>query len=98
MHIEIYGKQECDLCHSARKKINVMLKKWSMDEDIEVKFMDTDTVDGAAEADFFDVFEIPSVMVKEGQDDVLARWDGEAPPSDELKASLEETLQVDGAA
>jgi len=91
MLIEIYGKQECDLCHSARKKVNHLLGKWSMDEDVEVKFMDTDTVDGAAEADFFDVFEIPGVLLKpkDNQDEVVARWEGEAPPSDELRESLE---------
>ena len=89
MILEIYGKQGCDLCHSARRKIGHLLNKWSMGDEVEVKFMDTDTVDGAAEADFFDVFEIPSVLIKESKDEVLARWDGEAPPSDELKESIE---------
>jgi len=90
MLIEIYGKEGCDLCHSAWKKVNTLLEKWSMDEEVEVKFMDTDTVDGAAEADFFDVFEIPGVLVKEDKDEVIARWEGEAPSSDELQESLQQ--------
>ena len=92
MLIEIYGKEGCDLCHSAWKKVNHLLDKWSMDDDVELEFMDTDTVDGAAEADFFDVFDIPGVLVKpkDDRDKVVARWEGEAPPSDELRESLEQ--------
>jgi len=43
----------------------------------------------AAESDFFDVFEIPSVLVLEGDSEVLARWDGSAPRSEELHEVLE---------
>jgi hypothetical protein len=47
-----------------------------------------ETVDGAAEGDFYDVFEIPSVLLKGEEDRVVARWDGTPPPSGELEQRL----------
>jgi hypothetical protein len=89
MIIEIYGKQECKLCESSKRKVAHFLKKWDMSEDVQVVFQDMDTVDGAAEGDFFDVFEVPSVLLKEGRDEVVARWHGAgAPPEDELQSRL----------
>ena len=33
MIIEVYGKQGCELCKSAKKKLSVMLDRWSLDDD-----------------------------------------------------------------
>jgi hypothetical protein len=88
MNIEIYGKQDCGLCHSAQKKIGHMLSKWAMTDRVPVVFRDMGTVEGAAEGDFHDVFEIPSVLLKDGET-VVARWDGKPPPSDQLRARLD---------
>lgn len=88
MIIEIYGKQGCSLCQSAKKKIGLLLAKWETKDAVEVVFQDMETEDGAAEGDFFDVFDIPSVLLKPDADSVLARWDGHAPPSKELQQRL----------
>lgn len=88
MIIEIYGKQDCGVCDSAKRKINHFLKKWEMEGAVEVVFQDMETEHGAAEGDYFDVFEIPSVLLKEDQDRVVDRWDGGAPPSKELQQRL----------
>jgi len=88
MIIEIYGKQNCSLCQSAKTKIGLFLRKWQVQDGVEVVFRDMETVEGAAEGDFFDVFEIPSVLLKQDADRVLARWDGKAPPSEELRRRL----------
>ena len=88
MIIEVYGKPDCGLCKSANRKIAHLLQKWSLDGAVQVVFRDMETVDGAADGDFHDVFEIPSVLLKQGADQVLARWDGQAPPSDELRRRL----------
>ena len=88
MIIEIYGKQDCALCESAKKKIAHFLKQWDQAEEVQVVFHDMETIEGAAEGDFFDVFDIPSVLLKDKDDAVLARWDGQAPPSDELQQRL----------
>ena len=88
MIIEIYGKQDCKLCQSAKRKVAHFLRRWALQDQVEVVFQDMETVDGAAEGDFFDVFDIPSVLLKRGRDEVVARWDGQAPPSDELRRRL----------
>lgn len=90
MIIEVYGKQGCDLCKSAKKKLSVLMDRWSVDRDrVEMRFMDMEEDEiAAAEADLFDVFEIPTVLVKRNRDDVVARWDGQAPPGNELKELL----------
>ena len=88
MIIEIYGKPSCALCASAKMKIELHLKKWQLESVVPVVFRDVDTEEGAAEGDFHDVFEIPSVLLKDGPDNVIARWDGQAPPSEELHQRL----------
>ena len=90
MIIEVYGKQECTLCGSTRRKIEHFLSKWAFGRQVQLVFLDMDTEHGAAEADFFEVFEVPTVLLKERESDaeVLARWDQKPPPSDELKTHL----------
>ena len=88
MIIEIYGKQDCKLCESAKKKVAHFLNKWELNGSVRVVFQDMETPRGAAEGDFFDVFEVPSVLLKPDDDSVTARWDGRAPPSNELQERL----------
>ncbi|MFO8006295.1 MAG: hypothetical protein R6V05_01010 [Candidatus Brocadiia bacterium] len=87
MIVEIYGKQDCALCASAKRKVSHLLTKWGMADKVELVFHDMETEHGAAEGDFYDVFEIPSVLVKpkEDPDRVIGRWEGKAPPSGELR-------------
>lgn len=89
MLIEIYGKQDCPLCQSAKKKVNHLLTKWDMSNSVRVVFLDMATPQGAAEGDFYDVFDIPAVLLKDARGDaVLSRWDGMAPPGDQLRQRL----------
>jgi len=88
MIIEVYGKKDCKLCKSAEKKVEHFLEQWQLAQAVQLVFQDVTTEHGAAESDFFDVFEIPSVLLKRDQDSVLARWDGHAPHSEELQRRL----------
>lgn len=89
MEIHIYGKEGCKLCKSATKKLQVLLNRWDMESEHEIIFMDMETEYGAAEGDFFDVFDIPTVLVMEGESTVRARWDAQpSPPGDELYTVL----------
>ena len=88
MILEVYGKQNCKLCQSAKKKLNHLLGKWELLDNISIDFMDMETEYGAAESDFYDVFEIPSVLLRSEDERVIARWDGCAPPSDDLRERL----------
>jgi len=86
MRIFVYGKNGCDLCKSAQTKVRHFLDKWGVSASVEVLFMDMETEFGAAEGDFYDVFEIPSVLVMTDDGRLAGRWDGQAPASEELKA------------
>lgn len=88
MKIEVYGKQGCSLCKSAMKKIDVFMTKNDVPEDTVVGFMDLETEHGAAEGDFFDVFEIPTVLLLRDDSDVIRRWDGKAPSFEDLEQLL----------
>lgn len=86
MTIHVYGKQGCKLCKSAKKKVNHFLDRWGVEEQVDVDFLDMENdYHAAAEGDFFDVFDIPTILVMEDDTHVLARWDGKAPPTGELK-------------
>jgi hypothetical protein len=87
MNIEVYGKKDCGMCESAKNKISVFLDRWDMADEVEVVFRDMDTVEGAAEGDFYDVFEIPTVLVKDGNA-VVARWEDHRFQSQELQDAL----------
>ena len=88
MRIQVYGKKECNLCKSAQTKVCHFLDRWGISGTVEVVFVDMETEFGAAEGDFFDVFEMPSVLVMTDDGQVVGRWDGAAPPSEGLKAVL----------
>jgi hypothetical protein len=88
MRIEVYGKQECGLCKSATRKVTLFLDKNDLGEQVPISFMDVETENGAAEGDFYDVFEIPSVLLLSDEDRVLARWETKPPSSEDLRAHL----------
>ena len=88
MTIRVYGKQGCKLCKSAQKKLSHFLNKWGVGGEVDVTFLDMETEFGAAEGDFFDVFDVPTVMLMKDEWEVVARWDGGAPPSAELEDLL----------
>jgi len=88
MKLEIYGKKDCRLCESAKKKLNHFLNKWRCQDSVTLSFVDVETEYGAAEGDFYDVFEIPSVLLRDDAGHVFGRWDGCAPPSEELRVKL----------
>jgi thiol-disulfide isomerase/thioredoxin len=87
MQIEVYGKQDCGLCEAAKKKVARYLEKWEMTDEVDVVFRDMETVDGAAEGDFYDVFDIPTVLVKDG-DELVDRWDDHKFSSQWLRQAL----------
>ena len=91
MKIEVFGKQNCAICQSTKKKLSHFLDKWGFAEKVPLDFFDMETVDGLAEGAFRDVTEIPTTIVSD-EGSPLARWDGGIPPSEDLKKALERCL------
>jgi len=87
MQIHVFGKQGCAKCDSTKNKVGHFISKLGIEDKVSLTFYDMDTVDGMAEGAFRDVADIPVTIVQDGDAD-LARWDGEIPDSDTLKAHL----------
>ena len=98
MRIEVYGRQGCKLCESAKKKIEHFLEKWGVGKEHEIIFVDMESEFGAAEGDFYDVFHVPTVLLKKGESEIVARWDGEAPPSEQLEKHIRRSDSTSAAA
>jgi len=91
MNVSVFGKQGCDLCKTTYRKLEHYLSKWGMNDKVALRFVEVETVDGMAEGAFYDVLKVPTtIIVKDG--DVVSRWDGVMPPSEEVRAALDTTL------
>ncbi len=87
MHIKIFGKQDCAKCKTTKSKIEFFINKWNLTNILRISFLDMDSVEGLAEAAMNDVLNIPvTILEKEGN--VVARWDGEVPNSEEFKTYI----------
>ena len=84
MRIDIFGKQDCAVCNTTKRKLNHFLSKWGLADKIELQWIDLDTVDGLAEGAFEDVMNVPTVIVRRDSSEIK-RWDGEVPDSNELR-------------
>ena len=70
MHIKVFGRPTCQVCKQAIEKIDYFLGKWEYRTHVPVRYFDMDTVDGLAEGAFYEVSDIPTVVLfkkKEGK-------------------------------
>jgi hypothetical protein len=88
MEVVIFGKVKCGLCKGAQKRVTVIIEKLGLTQDVPIRFVDVETVDGRAEGAFHDVYDAVPVTIIENNGQVTGRWEGGMPNSDELKASL----------
>jgi thiol-disulfide isomerase/thioredoxin len=79
--VYIFGKPSCPVCKDAVNKINYFRDKGKFDA--EIKYFDMETLDGLSEGSYFEVFDIPTVVIFEEQRE-LARWVKKPPISEEF--------------
>ena len=86
MDVKVFGKPGCEFCKTTVKKFETFLSRWKIDSDkVNLKFFDMETtVDGMAEGAFYEVSKIPATVIEKGGE-ILARWDGKVPLSEEFK-------------
>ncbi len=77
----IFGKPTCPVCKDARKKITYFKKKRRFNA--EVKYFDMETVDGLAEGAFYEISDIPTIIILDDKNE-LARWVKQPPISEEF--------------
>jgi glutaredoxin len=85
MEVKVFGKPGCEYCKTTVKKFETFLGRWNIDESkVSLSFFDMETVDGLAEGAFYEVSKVPSTVIEMDQN-VLKRWDGVVPLSEEFK-------------
>ncbi|MEO0091044.1 MAG: thioredoxin domain-containing protein [candidate division WOR-3 bacterium] len=81
MILYLFGNQNCEACKKILEKLKYY--KENFNKDIEIIYFDTETPDGMAEACFYDVWDIPQViLMKDGK--IIKRWQKTAPTFEEL--------------
>lgn len=85
MEVKVFGKPGCEFCKTTMKKFETFFGRWNIDQQkIKLSFFDMETVDGMAEGAFYSVTRIPSTVIERGSD-LVRRWDGVVPLSEEFK-------------
>ena len=82
--VSVFGKQECDACKAAVEKVTYFSEKWGKTDQTAIDFVDVETPDGLAEGAYRDVYDIPTVILQDGDEEV-ARWIKQVPLSQEFK-------------
>jgi len=89
MEIKVFGKPGCEYCKTTMKKFETFFDRWSIDKNqVALSFFDMETIDGLAEGAFYSVQKIPATII-EKDSNILTRWDGQVPLSEEFKSFLE---------
>lgn len=90
LEVKVFGKPGCEFCKTTMKKFETFFSRWQIDPaKVKLNFFDMETVDGLSEGAFYSVVKIPSTVIEKGSE-VLARWDGQVPLSEEFKTHFSE--------
>jgi glutaredoxin len=81
--IKIFTKAKCPRC-PAVKEIGRELKK----QGLSVLNYDLDTIDGLAEASFYNIFSTPSIVIEDEEEKEVISWRGVVPSLQEVKQHL----------
>ncbi|MFA6170221.1 MAG: thioredoxin family protein [Candidatus Margulisiibacteriota bacterium] len=85
LEVKVFGKPGCEFCKTTVKKFETFFGRWNInDSQVKLSFFDMETVDGLAEGAFYSVTKIPATVI-EHQADIVKRWDGKVPLSEEFK-------------
>ena len=82
MKIKIFWQKNCPNCPEA-KNIGKQLEK-----EITVQSFDIETVDGLAEASYYDVASTPSVVALDNNDNEVKIWRGKSPRLEEIRKEM----------
>lgn len=80
--VKIFYKDDCPMCPVA-KKLHQNLKE----KNVNVIGYDVETADGLAEASFYSVMSLPTIVVEDHMENGVGEWRGKVP-------AMEEVLQV----
>ena len=80
--VKIFYKDDCVICPLAKRLGDNLRKK-----NIDVVDYNIETADGLAEASFYSVMAVPTIVVEDGMENDIGEWRGQVP-------NMEEVLEV----
>lgn len=79
MKIKIFWQKNCPHCPET-KRIGKQLEK-----ETEVQYFDIETVDGLAEASYYNIISTPSIVALDNYDNEIKIWRGKTPYLEEIR-------------
>lgn len=77
--VKIFYKDSCPMCPMAKR-----LKESLIEKDVGVVDFNVETVEGLAEATFYHVKAVPTVLVEDEKENWLGEWRGNVPHIEEV--------------
>jgi hypothetical protein len=81
--VKIFYKDDCPKCPMAKK-----LRDGLKDKNIDVFDYNVGTVDGLAEASFYSVMSLPTVVVEDANENGIGEWRGDVPHIEEVMTAV----------
>lgn len=79
MKIKIFWQKNCPYCPAA-KNVGRQLEK-----EITVQYFDIDTIDGLAEASYYNITTTPSTVIVDNEDNEIKIWRGNTPDLEKIR-------------
>ena len=79
--VKIFYKDDCAICPQAKKLGETLRKK-----NVDVVDYNVETADGLAEASFYSVMALPTIVVEDGSENGVGEWRGNVPKIEEVLA------------
>jgi len=82
--VKIFYKEDCPMCPLAKKLVDLL-----QEEKIGVCSYNVETAEGLAEATFYNVKALPTVVVEDEMENGLGEWRGKVPNMDEVLSAVQ---------
>jgi hypothetical protein len=87
-HVKLFTQPYCPKCPSAEVLVDIVYSYSAINLIDTIFYHDIRTPDGLAEAAFHNVMSTPTIIILDGHDRILARWNGEVPTREEFETYL----------
>ena len=77
--VKIFYKNDCPMCPMAKR-----LKDNLLEKNVDVHYYNVGTADGLAEATFYRVLALPTILVEDEMENGLGEWRGTVPKVEEV--------------
>jgi len=83
MKIKIFWQKKCPHCPEAKNMVK------QLEKETTVQYFDIETIDGLAEASYYDIASTPSIAILDDNDNEIKIWRGKTPRLEEIRKEAE---------